>query len=490
MKLTKFVGFLVIITLVFFSIPKHLESANLTSVKDSLSSSRLSYVGAVGAGNTVGATVITLKTSSLPGWATSDDNLNLFTGDSLKIGTTNNYTLIDIIGSTGIQISAGLGSGDADADDPIIATRSARHTVTFTPVSQTSDGYYRVRIKATDGTQNQSKDGIPDADGFDFTDGFQSSYISCPDGGSPAIEYSGDTHCPSGYTCAICSYTGLNALAEKTINVGTTASGEQPINPSPSSTGKTAGQADTYVFYVDHLDSSYATVDSTQARIAVVESVRVTATVDPTITFTITGVGIGATTCGVANDVTTTATKIPFGSLTLTTFNNAAQQLSCVTNAVGGYAVTAIESDQLNRIISTGLDTATSIDDTDCDGGGDACNETDTAADWVNDNTSSAFGYSLEDIDSSKIAFEYDATDCSTSGFTGDVTCSACAGVYCGMKFPATADGGETALTLFKNTSLPSSTENIYVCYRVVASTTQTAGDYTNAITYVASATF
>ena len=150
-----------------------------------------------------------------------------------------------------------------------------------------------------------------------------------------------------------------------------------------------------------------------------------------------------------------------------------------------------IESDQLNRIIGSGLDTATSIADTDCDGGGDACTVGvgATAADWVTDNSTSGFGYSLEDVDSSEIAFEYDATDCSGAGFTAGVTCSACAGSYCAIGFPATADT-ETALTIFQNTSIPSSTEDIYICYRVAVATTQTAGDYTNAITYVASATF
>jgi len=486
----RFFSLLAVVILVVLALPKQLESANLTSVKDTLSSSRLSYVGALGTGNTAGSSVVTLKTSSLPGWATSDDNLNLFTGDSLMIGTTNNYTVIDLVGTTAIEITAGLGTNDAQENDPVIATRSAQHTVTFTPVSQINNGYYRIRIKATSGTQAQSKDGIPDADGFDFTTNFQTSYISCPDSGTASIEYSGDTHCPSGYTCVFCNYSGVNSLAQKTLNIGTATASQQPINPAPSSTGKTAGEADTYTFYVDHLDSSYNLIDSTQGKIAVIESVRVTATVDPTITFTITGVGVGNTACGVPVDVTATATSVPFGSLTLGAFNNAAQQLSCITNAVGGYAVTAIESDQLNRIISTGLDTSTSIADTDCDGGSDTCNESDTAADWVSDNSTSGFGFSLEDIDSSKIAFEYDATDCSGSNFTTDVDCSACAGNYCAMRFPATADGGESALTLFKNTSLPTTTEDIYVCYRVAVATTQTAGDYTNSITYVASATF
>lgn len=480
--------------------PARLSSAELTGIKDTLSSSRLSFVGAVATGNSSPSSILILKTSSLPGFATSDDNSNLFEGDNLKIGTTNNYTVIGLTGTTAVGIyspTGGLGANDDDVDDPVIASRSAQHTVTFTPVSTIDSGYFRVRIKATGGSQAQSHDGIPDADGFDFRasigSGTWPGYIDCNvgTGDTASIAYSGATNCTSGYTCIFCNYTGTNTLTQKTITVGTTATEQQAINPSPSSTSKTAGAADTYAFYVDHLDSSFQVVDSTQGRIAVVESVRVSATVDPTITFTIAAVSTGTTACGVAADVTTTATSVPFGSVSLASFMDAAQQLSCVTNAAGGYAVTALENDQMNILSGSGPDTATYIADSDCDGGADTCvvGAGNTAADWVTDSSNSGFGYSIENTDASKVAFAYDATSCSGGGYTGDVSCGNCAGAYCAMPFPANIEN-ETALTLFKNTAVPSSTEDIYVCYRLVVSSTQTAGSYANTITYVASATF
>jgi hypothetical protein len=55
------------------------------------------------------------------------------------------------------------------------------------------------------------------------------------------------------------------------------------------------------------------------------------------LTFTISGVSSGTVTEGVTTDVTTTATSVPFGSLTLGSEVEAAQRISVTTNATGGY---------------------------------------------------------------------------------------------------------------------------------------------------------
>ncbi len=484
-KLSSFVVFSIVFLaaiLVKTIRPEKLSSTELTGVKNTLSSSRISFVGTVGSGNTAGSSVVNIKISDLPAWASSINNKNLFTGDTLMIGDNTNYTFLDV-GSTDNELviyhaSGGLQSTDIDDGDPVVATRSAQHTVTFTPVSQINDGYYRIRIKATGVGATQSHDGIPDLDGFDFRSSFQTSWIGCPDTGTPTIEYSGDAHCSSGYTCILCNYSGLNSLAQKTLTIGTTAAAQQPINPAASSTSKTQGVADTYAFYVDHLDSSYNSVDSTQGRIAVVESVRVTATVDPRIELTIAGMtatgASAAGACGVAlaTTVNTTATTVPFGSISITNFTDAVQQLTVSTNADDGYGVTAIESDQLSLIGATGLTTGTYIADTSCDAS-NTCSETEDGL-WEDASNTKGFGYSLHDPDDDvpSLLFEYDSV-------TPD---------YNARRFPATTDG-EAAAQIFSSTTVADS-QDAYVCYRIVVSGTQEAGTYTNAITYVATATF
>jgi hypothetical protein len=207
--------------------------------------------------------------------------------------------------------------------------------------------------------------------------------------------------------------------------------------------------------------------DTARGKIAVVESVRVTATVDPTLTFIIdnTNVGSGATICGntLGSPATsTTATSVAFGSLSLGAFNDLAQRLSCVTNADGGYIVTVYEIDPM-----TGINTGTTIPDTDCDG---ACNIT-TAAEWATDTTNSGWGYSLQNINVGSSLFNYD-----NSGAT-----------FAGKAF---GDGAANAQQIMKNITTPTTTERAYICYRLTASTTQEAGNYENQLVYTATSTF
>ena len=90
-------------------------------------------------------------------------------------------------------------------------------------------------------------------------------------------------------------------------------------------------------------------------RVAIVNTVLVTANVDTLFTFSVAGtakntvVNTADTTGGV-----TTATSIPFGTINAGTASTAAQLLSVTTNARGGFVVTVTASSQL--ISSNGAD--------------------------------------------------------------------------------------------------------------------------------------
>jgi hypothetical protein len=151
------------------------------------------------------------------------------------------------------------------------------------------------------------------------------------------------------------------------------------------------------------------------------------------------------------------AVAVPFGSVSLGAFNNLAQHLSCVTNAPGGYIVTAYENDQMT-IIGDG----TTIADTNCNGG---CTTTTTAA-WTTDTSNSEFGYAMQNLNVGTSMTDYQ---------TG---------------YRAFGEGASNAQQIMKNTGVPSSTEYAFVCYRLTASTAQKAGNYENKIIYTATATF
>jgi hypothetical protein len=451
--------------------PQPSESANLTSVKNTQSNSRLSYVGTVdGTNSTSGSSILYIDTGTTAGWASSINNFNLFSGDDLMIGDNTDYTVVDIINDDDdnkIQVNPALQATDVDQNDPIIATRSAQHTVTFTPVSQINDGSFRVRIKATgSGSSAASIDGMPDSDGFDFTESFDPGWLSCSTG-TTALEYGGGTNCPDGWTCIFCDYSGNNDTSEKTVTIGTTTDSEQPINPAPSSTSKTPGVADTYSFYVDHLDSNDDTVDSTHGKIAVVESVRVTAVVEPSIEFEIIGVNDGESACGVNTDVGTSAPYVAFSTLQISDFVDAAQKLKAATNASSGYSVTAEEANEMQLIGATGPITGTTIPDTTCD---DGCTEA-VGTGWT-DPDNNGLGYSLENVTGTPASFEYSDD---TSGFLA-------------RHFPNIGNG-ETAYEIMSSAG-PANTEEIHVCYRITISSIQQAGTYENDVTYIATANF
>lgn len=455
--------------------PKPTDSANLTAVSDLLSTSRLSYF-ARQSGTLAGGSIIKINTS---GNAPDTSTSNLFSSDTILVGngsTATSYTVDDILDTDEIQLTAAIDSDDDDDGDVVIATRSATHTIEFTTATAVSNGAFRIKIKAD--TTWTNNDGIPDPAGFDF--GTTAPTVTCPadvsgyDFVTGTATASGGTNCSAGYHCFECRYSGSGGVGTEFQSSGNRIVIDSLINPAPASS-HTAGSADTYTVIVQHLsgpDSSspYTVVDSTTIKVAVVESVRVTATVDPAITFTIAAVASGQTRCGTTTDAASTATSVPFGSLTLGDFNDVAQQLSCTTNALNGYAVTVIEDDQL----SIGGDHSTELADTDCDN--ENCNY-DTPGEWSSENDASGFGYSIQNIDATTVPFQY-------STATGN-----CTGTFCAQAFPSNADG-HSAFQIMSNSSTPSTTEDIYVCYRLVASTTQPAGDYENQITYVATATF
>jgi hypothetical protein len=292
---------------------------------------------------------------------------------------------------------------------------------------------------------------------------------------------SGQTGCtsPANYHCFEAHYSGTGTVGQAiTIVIGGAGT---PIAPAPANV--TEGTAETYPVIIKNFaaeanPNSASPTDASTVRVAHIESVRITATVDPTISFTIAGLAAGATSCnggtccGVSTDVTTTATAVPFGSISnLETFYNAAQQLTVTTNASGGYVVTGAENDEMSR---DGLG-ATIIPDT----SGDATAAYNNSDDWETA-TNNGFGYSIQNLDAASVPFEWSSNafqDCGT-----DIPLD-----FCARQFAIPS--GEAAQTIFSSTTV-ASTQDAFVCYRLSVDPTQAAGDYENQVTYTATGTF
>jgi hypothetical protein len=487
-----------VITSLFFK-PKSLISAPPTSVKDTLSSSQLSYFARMSSGSTqVGDSVIKVTTSGNP----SNTSNNLFVGDTIGIGTTGAgvgtsgpltlYTVKDIGNTAVILINSGLGQSNAFINAAIIATRSAIHTITFTPQSNAAGGYWEFLIRASSRTGEVQNDGIPDQQGFDFGATTPSSGanglgtrlkvtdVTCPNfglvGGTAAYSVGTTVTLSIGSSATQTSFhvisCWLGTGGTNQVGIGYSmvigaalASGSQLINPAPA-LSHTEGNADVYTFLIRHKDGSTALIDAdtVQGKIATIESVRVTATVDPTLTFTIdnTAVGTGGTPCGLtafgANAANTSATSVAFGPLAVAAANDLAQRLSAVTNASNGYVVTVYEDGNLKEI-----NVGTTIPDTTCPAAGTCTSSAQAVWDTY---TASGWGYTLQNVNIGTSVFNYAAG------------------------YRAFGNGAAGAKTIISNTSTPTATEVAYICYRIVASTTQKEGVYEGKLVYTATATF
>lgn len=488
MKL-KFSKIYFILTVIFcglgfsFCYPQTVKSTPVTNLRNQLSSAQLSYFGRLDNQNTPGDSLITVTTTS--GLAPSNNNFNLFIGDTLAIAnaTTGStiYTVSDIAGTNAIFLNTGIDNLNVFTDAYVIATRSAVHTISFSPQSSITQGKWQVLLKATGISSEKSDDGMPDQGGFD-AHGLLVSDITCPWGavasvGTTVVLTSGISVGSTGpyhlITCALPS-DGTNPVGSGEIGTIIIGNTNKLINPAPAvshTIGQANASADTYTFLIRHTDSSdnIITNDTTIGKIALTESVQVTAIIDPTITFYIDAIDTstpGFTRCGTtlsAGAAQSKATSVNFGSLSLGQYNTLAQRFTCSTNALSGYTIQVFEKSPLTI---TSVGSASFIPDTACDS--DTPCDLDTPNNWSVDSSNSQFGYSLEAIESSPVAFE------------------------AGSDFLAKpfGIGYDNARTIMSRTSTPLTEDRGYICYRITASNFQEAGTYQNQINFIATATF
>jgi len=170
--------------------------------------------------------------------------------------------------------------------------------------------------------------------------------------------------------------------ATVTIKIGTNAAGGTNRVTNPSATT-------SYEFSI-----TAGTADSGQTRVAIINNVLVTANVDTTLTFTVSGTNPLTTVNGspTTTFATSTGTTLPFGTLASGVSKTLGQDLTVATNARNGYVVT-VEQDA-NLQSSTGADIDGFIDGA----------YTNTPAAWVgpsnninNENTWGHWGLTTDD---------------------------------------------------------------------------------------------
>jgi hypothetical protein len=461
------------------------QAANLVSVSVTMGNSRFSYRGQVS--GTPGSDTI-MDVIIDPAIDDYSANANTEITDALKITDTLTFTGATagdrtITGITDAN-TISLDSAIATTDETFYLAETSSLTAVFTTNADITAGYFQVLVPAA---TSDFTDGIPDPGYFDFG---SAPVVTCSSTGShtPGVTtaLAGQTGgiLPSGtWHVYACPYTTGGTGGTITIGIPTI------INPVPT-VDHITGVAETYAVIVRNVRSSdNAVIDSTTVKIGAIEAVRVSATVVPSLTFTIEGDDGTSTHCGknpaTESYVVTTASSVPFGEIDTGNFVYAAQKLEVTTNAIGGGIVTTIANDQLGRDGGVCLDKLTPVytigsggaDEYECIWDANVVGMSQTAeVDWLwTLTTETGFGYSIENIDSDAPAFEWD-----------DGGADFLAKHFPDAENAAPAHDPETIF----GPLTPSNSDSIYMCYRIRPDAVTAAGDYYNYITYTATATF
>lgn len=474
MKLFVALGIILLSAFTSLVNPPTLDSANLTAVKDTLQTSRLSWSARVEADGTdeASSAVQIQSAPATPYNATSTANLN--PGDTILINA-NSYTVVSIVDADQFTVNPVIGVGDADDGDPIQLKKKSQHVVTFTTASAVANGSFRILLPADATTP---ADGNVDDGGFDYGTGsidVTASNVTGYTFGTGTSTAAGGVNCvtPANYHCFDIGYTGAGAVgATITINIGTTGGTNTLLNPTEVA-AHTIGTADTYDFIVRNFASGAdpdadTPIDASSGRIAFIESVRVTATVDPTISMTICGADtctdvepgdtVDGETLSSNTGATSTSTSVALGILDLAAARIQAQKIGVATNGAAGYALTAIDDGNLRFGSNT-------IDD----------NVTPPTSPAVL-NTPGTEAYGIH--------------PCGThvSAATWGTGSDSCTGGATTNEYSGTDTSN--ILTLVNYTTGPTNTVYTYVNYKANISATTAQGSYSHLITYIATATF
>ena len=257
----------------------------------------------------------------------------------------------------------------------------------------------------------------------------------------------------SGQNLTLTSGSGVVTAGQiVTIKVGTnatfgTAGTNRVTNPGVGS----------YEFVV-----TAGAADTGRTRVAILNNVLVTASVDTSFIFTVAGLATTTAVNGTSTTGSSSAIAIPFGTLTAGVMKTLGQQLTVTTNARNGFVVT-VQQNQ-NLLSSTGADIDGFIDGV----------YTNTPTAWVaptnsilSENTWGHWGLTSEDAD-------LNANEFGSALFVAASTTARQVFSHTGPADGTTADKGATK-----------------VGYQIQISPLQEAGnDYSTVLTYIATPTF
>lgn len=301
-----------------------------------------------------------------------DNGSRFLASDSAKIIRTLTNTIIanDISAASQssdlstIYLSNTVGANAVADTDVLVSPITAMHTISFIPATSIPIGG-TVVINYPGGTDNSAS---PSATTFAFNNLSSSNIQANFSTGASVCTFS--VNSPN-ITCTV-SGADIDPGTVVTILIGCSAQSsgtcttQVPTLINPTKSNQTAGNADIWKINVRTTDG-VSDLDASALSLATIESVVVRADIDPSLTFTISGINTGVAvntgnTSGCLQTETTnsglnaTATEVNLGTLTNSPSANntkvgniSAQLLSVSTNSANGYVLTATSSGHLRN---------------------------------------------------------------------------------------------------------------------------------------------
>ena len=418
-----------IITAVLLLLPiaEVADAGALTSARDTLGTSRPSAATTIGSTITAGDTTINVGSTT-----------GFLQGDTITIcnatcSTSETKIIASVINTTQLGLTAGASNSYSSGN--VYYKSTSKHTIAINTRSSVTAGKFIVTIPATNTTTPQSASFALNS----ITTGDIS--LAGATAGSISTSTSGSN------ILFTIPFTGtLAAGSNATVTIGSTLF---LLNPT-----KTAAQgtADISQITVTETDGSGNTIDSTTLDVGTIEPVTVSATVAPSLNFTINGVAASTSVTAHGTSVTTTATTVPFGTLTVNASTTAAQYVHVDTNSNSGYFVTVQQDGSLRKTNGTTIVDFNSSAPADNDG-------------------STGFGFALQNKSStSGLTLPFNYNDSS-------------------RKFNSIGFSSTSPYTIMSNSG-PANGDEVYVDYYLKVNAQQAQGNYQNVVTYIATATY
>lgn len=236
------------------------------------------------------------------------------------------------------------------------------------------------------------------------------------------------------------------------IDIGTNVSGGAHQIVNPATTGSKA------------ISLTAGASDTGTTRVVILSAVTVSATVNTSFTFKVSGTNAGTTVNGTTTTGKTGSTTIPFGVLQPGVATTTAQQLAVSTNAANGYVVTV----QLDGALRS----STGATISGFDNGSDTNTPTAWAAPSATPGSANTYGHWGVTSDDTSV------TSRGSNQFGSDqwIAASTSPRAVMGNTGPTNGTGAGVGTTT--------------VGYKVQISALQAAGDYSTRLTYVATPTF